>query len=248
MESGSSAPPSRSLLLGVLSVIAAALLPSTAGLVSPIDAHARTSQIAYPELLQDGDLVFRTGMDVRARLVLAHGKESRFSHVGIVIHTTDGWAVFHSTPAEPGMTGGVHAELLEDFTSNQVAAQVGFFRIDGLNEEARQRIKEYLLSQLGKPFDYRFQYSDDSAHYCTELVLKAFRNAGIDLEPSMTRVQVLTLPEAAIPPDSLLLSPSLRELTPNPRAIGAPTAGHQARRRRSHRSNDGSPLSHPGWL
>jgi hypothetical protein len=171
----------------VLSVITAALLPSTTGLVAPIDTHARTSQIAHPELLQDGDLVFRTGTDVLAGLVLSYGKSS-FSHVGIAIHTTDGWAVFHSTPAEPGMTGGVHAELLEDFASNQVAAQVGFFRIDGLNERTRQKIKEYLLSQLGKPFDYRFQYSDDSAHYCTELVLKALRNAGIDLEPSMTRV------------------------------------------------------------
>lgn len=207
------APASRPLLLGVLSVITAALLPSTTGLVAPIDTHARTSQIAHPELLQDGDLVFRTGTDVLAGLVLAYGKSS-FSHVGLAIHTTDGWAVFHSTPAEPGMTGGVHAELLEDFASNQVAAQVGFFRIDGLTERTRQKIKEYLLSQLGKPFDYRFQYSDDSAHYCTELVLKALRNAGIDLEPSMTRVQVLTLPEAAIPPDSLLLSPRLRELTP----------------------------------
>lgn len=206
---------SRPLLLGVLSVLTAALLPSTTGLVAPINTHARTSQIAYPESLQDGDIVFRTGTDVLAGLVLAHGKESRFSHVGLIIRRTDSWTVFHSTPAEPGVTGGVHAELLEDFASNQVAAQVGFFRIDGLNEHMRQRIKEYLLSQLGKPFDYRFQYSDDSAQYCTELVLKALRNAGIDLEPSMARVQVLTLPEAAIPPDSLLLSPSLRELTPN---------------------------------
>jgi len=214
MESGRLAPTSRTLLLGVLSVIAAALLPSTTGLVAPIDVHTRTSQIAYPESLLDGDLVFRTGTDVLAGLVLAHGRGSRFSHVGLVIRRTDGWAVVHSTPAEPGVTGDVHAESLEDFASNKVAAQLGFFRIDGLNEKTRQRIKEYLLSQLGKPFDYRFQYSDDSAHYCTELVLKALRNAGIDLEPSMTRVQVLTLPEAAIPPDSLLLSPRLRELTP----------------------------------
>lgn len=204
---------SRSLLLGVLSVLTATLLPSTTGLVGPINTHARTYLVEYPESLQDGDIVFRTGTDALAGLVLAHGNESRFSHVGLVVRRADGWVVFHSTPLEPGATGGVHAESLEHFVSNEVATQVAFFRIDSLNEQLRQRVNDYLSSQLGKPFDYRFQYSDDSAQYCTELVLKALRNAGIDLEPSMARVHVFTLPEAAIPPDSLLLSPMLRELT-----------------------------------
>ena len=189
------------------------------GPLAPINAHAHMYQIAYRESLQNGDIIFRTGTDVLARLVLTHGRESRFSHVGIIIRREDNWAVFHSTPAEPNVIGGVHAELLDDFVSINVAAEVGFFRVEGLNEHMRQSIREYLLSQLGKPFDYRFQYSDDSAQYCTELVLKALRNAGIDLEPSMQRVQVFTLPEAAIPPDSLLLSPSLRELTPKSKSV-----------------------------
>ena len=207
---------SRPLRLGLLSVLVIVLPQSATELVAPIAVYARSSQIVYPESLQEGDIIFRTGTDMLARLVLAHGKASRFSHVGLIVRMTDGWVVVHSTPAEPGMKAGVHTDLLEDFASNQVAAEIGFFRVDGLNEQRRQKIKEYLLSQLGRPFDYRFQYSDDSAQYCTELVLKALRHSGIDLEPSMARVQVLTLQEAAIPPDSLLLSPVLREMVPNP--------------------------------
>jgi uncharacterized protein YycO len=188
--------------------------------VSPVIAHS--TRILYPEALQDGDVIFRLGTDALAALVLTQRDGSRYSHVGMLIQTRGAWSVLHSTPAEPGSTGGVHAEPLDSFTSPAVAAKVAFFRVEGLTSAQRLRLREYLLSQVGKPFDYRFEYSDDSAQYCTELVLKALRSAEVDLEPSMGRVQVITLPEAAIPPDSLLHSRQLRELTPKPFAQADP--------------------------
>lgn len=187
----------------------------------PVSANARAPRFLHPEMLQDGDIVFRAGRDALAGLVLASGSGARFSHAGLLVRVADSWLVYHSTPAEPGTAGGVHAESLEDFGSSKVAAQLGFFRIDGLDEQMRKRVKEYLLAQLGKPFDYRFQYSDDSAMYCTELVLKALGQAGVNLEPAMARVGTLTLPEAAIPPDSLLASPHVHEVRLDPSRPGS---------------------------
>jgi hypothetical protein len=206
-----------------LLALTAALLPSSAGIVGPIAALANPGPFEWPdEAFQDGDIVFRTGTDVLAGLVLAHGQGARFSHVGMLIRRADQWLVVHSVPPEPGSAGGVQTESLQRFASSQVAAQVSFFRMDGLSEQSRQRLRDYLSSQLGKPFDYRFQYSDDSAQYCTELVLKAFGHAGLQMEPSMARVQVLTMPEGAIPPDSVLHWPRLRELVPPGQNAGAP--------------------------
>ena len=148
-----------------------------------------------------------------AALVLAQGKDSRYSHVGMLIKTADTWSVVHSIPPEPGVAGGVHAIPLDSFASPEVAAQVAFFRVTDLAKPLQIKAKEYLVGQIGKPFDYRFEFSDDSAHYCTELVVKALRNAEIDLEPSLARVHVIGLSEAALLPDSLSGSPRLRELT-----------------------------------
>ena len=67
--------------------------------------------------LKDGDLIFRTGRDLMARVVLAQGDEARYSHVGIV--TMQGRDVYingkyvataktHATTGQPlelGLTG-----------------------------------------------------------------------------------------------------------------------------------------------
>lgn len=217
MESGNLAPPSKLLLVVViLTILVAALLPFNWPRVAPpAEIVTRVTRTSYPESLQDGDLVFRLGRDALSALVLAQRKGSSYSHVGMLVRTGGVWSVFHSTPAGLGGKGGVHAEPLDSFASHKVAAKVAFFRVKGLTAALSSRVREYLLFQVDKPFDYRFEYSDDSAQYCTELVLKALRKAGIDLESSIDRVHIITLPEAAIPPDNLLISPQLHELTPN---------------------------------
>lgn len=183
-------------------------------------------RISYPESLQDGDLIFRRGRDVLSALVLAQSQGSSYSHVGMLVRTEGAWSVLHSTPATPGEKGGVHMEPLDSFASPAIAAKAAFFRVEGLTSGMRSKAREYLMRQVDKPFDYRFEYSDDSSHYCTELVLKALRYAGIGLVSSKDHVQVITLSEAVIPPDSLLVSPRLRELTPDSKTQISGAEGH----------------------
>ena len=100
---------------------------------------------------------------------------------------------------------------LDHFISPEMAIDVGYYRIDEFHDTQREKLKTYLFSQIGKPFDYRFSYTDDDALYCTELVLKALIHGGVKLD-LLDRVTVISLPEPATPPDSLRISGKLREL------------------------------------
>lgn len=161
--------------------------------------------------LADGDLVFRRGRDIAADAVLAQREHSHFSHVGMLVNTANGWQVIHATPPEHGQPGGVQAEPLEQFLADHQAAAAGFYRVDSLD---RAKAREYLFAHLGRRFDVRFRYSDDTDYYCSELVLKALKNGGVDLAPGLTRTHALLLAEPVIVPDSLLASPRLHEIRP----------------------------------
>lgn len=175
---------------------------------SELDRLPRT----YPATLQEGDLVFSAGRDALSTIVLSHRKGTLFSHVGMLVKGKRGWSVIHATPGDFESGGGVRLELLDVFTGSQSVSEIGFYRVVGLSMKQRMEIKRYLYAQLEKPFDFSFHYSDDASQYCTELVLKALRAAGLDLEPTMSRVDVFLIPEPAIPPDSLLASQRLRAL------------------------------------
>jgi hypothetical protein len=188
--------------------------PSTLGWAAASAAPAaeahRRAHLPFPESLRDGDLVLRRGTDLLAAIVLAQGQSTRFSHVGMVLHEGDRITVVHAIPPEAGGRGGVLQEPLAVFASAEVAADVAFYRVEGLDEAALQRLRTYLLAQLGKPFDLNFSYADDTQHYCTELVLKALRHAGFPIHDTLTPVTLLTIPEAVFAPDSLRSSRRLR--------------------------------------
>lgn len=201
---------SRSVSIAVLLVITATLLVSTMPPVQPAGRVALAFR-SPPEGLVDGDIVFRTGTDVLARLVLTQSQHSRFSHVGVVVKIAHTPYVVHAAPGDDGRDGGVRIDPLDHFISPKMAIDVGYYRIDELHDTQRERLKTYLFSQIGRPFDYRFSHTDDGALYCTELVLKALIHVGVKLE-SLDRVTVISLPEPATPPDSLRASGKLREL------------------------------------
>lgn len=156
--------------------------------------------------------MLRRGIDVLAAAVLAQQSGARFSHVGMIVISDGRPLVIHSTPPEPGFAGGVHSETLEAFASPDVASDLAIYRIPYLDSVAKRRVRDYLFSQLGRPFDLRFQYSDDSELYCTELVLKALQRAGLDLVATLPRVQAIGMSEPAFSPDAIRLIANLGEI------------------------------------
>ena len=169
-------------------------------------------QEAAPAVLLDGDLVFRTGTDVLANLVMSQADDARFSHVGMIMNSGTQRLVVHALPGDGAHGGGVQIEALADFTANRVARSVAYYRAPELDGESRAAAVRYLLSQAGRPFDYRFRYSEDEALYCTELVLKALAAANVMLAPTMERVFFPTLGEGAIPPDALTRDRRIRKI------------------------------------
>lgn len=115
-------------------------------------------------------------------------------------------------------------EPLDEFAAPAVVEGVAYYRVSCLSPSQRERARGYLLSALGKPFDYAFRLSDDSSLYCSELVVKAFQAAGVDLTADLENVRGITLTEPAIPPDAFRQSALLGEIEPGggcgPGALG----------------------------
>jgi hypothetical protein len=151
-----------------------------------------------------------------SRLVLSQGDSSRFSHVGILLKHESGLVVVHALPSDSKSHGGVVIEPLSVFAASDNASDIGFYRIKDINVRARNSIREYVLRQIGKPFDDYFLMSEDENMYCTELVLKAFAAAGIGVATSMRRIQVMLIKEPVAPPDYLRRLSQMEAIAPNP--------------------------------
>lgn len=208
MGIGRLALASRLLLAFITALVASAAASPDAA----VEGRVPVRLAHPPDRLQDGDLVFRKGRDLQARLVLSQDQDAHYSHVGMVV-LVDGIAkVVHSAPSETDRQIGVRVESIAAFTAAERAESVGYFRVEGMSREQQAIVTHFAMSQIDKPFDYEFRYSDDTAMYCTELVGKALARAGIDLERTSKRVHVLLMQEPALSPDTLSRDPALVRL------------------------------------
>lgn len=67
--------------------------------------------------------------------------------------------------------GKVKSQGVEEFCSGQTAMTI--LRPSYGSDVERGKALDYLESQIGKPYDWRFDLSDDGGHYCTEIILRA---------------------------------------------------------------------------
>lgn len=158
---------------------------------------------------RDGDLIFRQGRDMVSRLIMSQGDNSRYSHVGVIVHRGTEIMVIHAMPGEGNSAGGVIEEPLSTFASFNNAVRADLYRYAGISVDQRKDIGEYLQHQIGKPFDGAFSMTDDGKMYCAELAVKAYRAAGINLTNHMAFAHIMTLPEGVVLPDSLSHVPGI---------------------------------------
>ena len=132
-----------------------------------------------PELFRNGDIIFVNGKAWRTKIVRLFDKSPRgFAHVGIV-RIVDGLPhVVHASPE----LGKVGMQTMEDFFSFENVDYARVYRFTGdlaVAEAASLRALEYCTREI--PFDDRFDTSRTEAMYCTEVIWRAYRAAGIDL-------------------------------------------------------------------
>lgn len=181
------------LTLSRLSVDGGALILGTATPPSPVEGivfryvRSQVTPFAIPErtfnyapdLFRNGDMVFVNGRTWRSKIVnLLERGPKVFSHTGIVRLVKGAPHVIHASPdAET-----VQLECLDSFLSPDEVDNAAVYRVrgnDGAAEIASRKALEYYLHDT--PFDPSFNIEDESRLYCTELLWRAYKFAGIDL-------------------------------------------------------------------
>jgi len=131
-------------------------------------------------LLEDGDLIFRTGVGLSSKLVNLTDRKTGYSHVGVAIRDSNSWLVVHALPGSS--FNKVICSSLEVFLNKKQAKQGQISRVQApysLRKKAAQFAYQFALQKI--PFDHNYNYEDSTAIYCTELVQRSFQKVGIDL-------------------------------------------------------------------
>ncbi len=200
------------LSTGVILLIAAWTVAAT----RPVEPELAVRPVVLPEVLQEGDLVFRTGHDAISGAVLALDPTPQFSHVGILARRDGTWVVIHSLPpAFAGDVDGVRVESLRDYLSVSNARQAAVYRLaDNSRQQAHAAVMEaFSYDQKHTAFDGDFDLKDHRRLYCTELVWLAFRKAGVDLAPSPDWLNLPLRAGYYVLPSTLIHSEALRPVS-----------------------------------
>lgn len=134
--------------------------------------------------LQPGDLVFRCGISVESAAVLLAEGDAEYSHVGIVVWADGEMKIVHAVPSEPDFPGDVDRVKCD--------APSLFFRSDRAGTGEIKRHKNGALARAAADralgyyqrhvlFDHDYNDRDSTAVYCSELVVRAYREAGLPL-------------------------------------------------------------------
>ncbi len=140
---------------------------------------------AFPEsLLQQGDLIFQCGRTGYAPFLpfLLPGSKG-FCHVGIVVRVEGRVRVVHVQPERRRGGGRVRLDDLDNFLDPSRTKRAALFRIADLPTGAAERASRAALKFAAeeRPFDWALDRTSAARLYCTELVWRAYLDAGFSL-------------------------------------------------------------------
>ncbi|MCL5746448.1 MAG: hypothetical protein M1541_21370, partial [Acidobacteria bacterium] len=144
--------------------------------------------------------------------------QSSYSHVGIVGETQGRMSVVHSVVDEaPVTTGSVRADSVSQFLSPDRAAAAAVYRLR--DESPEFAMKSELASRVAADFasrhvrfDRDFDLDTADAVYCTELIWRAYKSAGVELvSEDFPTISFCLKRRRAILPSTLQNSSRLRD-------------------------------------
>ncbi|MDD6517605.1 MAG: YiiX/YebB-like N1pC/P60 family cysteine hydrolase [Prevotella sp.] len=163
-----------------------------------------------------GDVVFRRGEGITSRAVLATDANGNYSHVGIVVDYAERRMIVHAVPGEPDFEGDVDRVKMdtpEKFFSYKNASKGEVCRLRDSSIAQRAANVALRIFRKGTPFDDKFDDKDTSKMYCTELVVYAYRHAGIDLtEGRRHEIDLPIIKTACIFPSDIYASRHLKSI------------------------------------
>jgi hypothetical protein len=136
-----------------------------------------TKKFTTHSLLKNGDLVLRRGKSMESFAVYIFDKNRDYSHIGIVAIDNNKPYIIHIVPDKPDM---VRKDTPEEFLSDENASHFLILRPDFSQQELKSVANSALQFYTDKLiFDNNYSIQSDSALYCTELVIKAFKKNNI---------------------------------------------------------------------
>lgn len=171
----------------------------------------RSTAVSLPfDQIAEGDLAFRCGRGVMSRAVTAAEGDGIYSHIGLLFKEGDKWVVVHAVPGEKESTEDfdrVKAESTDVFFCSERAKR-GCLVHTGLRDSAAVASMKAAALRMARDsvrFDHDYNLEDSTAVYCTELVWRLYRAAGIDLAEGRSRnVHLLHIDGECLLPEHLL--------------------------------------------
>jgi hypothetical protein len=124
--------------------------------------------------------------------------------------------VIHSVPYETGNGNDeMKCEKLESFLSFEKASRAAVYRVHGMSDEALMKAVEWAKKAFDArvKFDGEYNLLSDDKLYCTELIWKCYRAAGIDLvKDQFDNLKIPLKGGFYILPGRLILNPVLRKI------------------------------------
>ena len=161
---------------------------------------------AFLESAQDGDIICILGNRYWSQVFKDKSfKDKRFSHLGIVRIQEGRASVIHSEGTTEFGKDFVKEEEIGSFIKH--ARAVGIYRTIGLDGGL---VSSMAVEYIGAPFDWRFDMSDESKLYCTELLYVILKRLMPDL--ILNTVYLKELDREIIPLEAISQSESFSEI------------------------------------
>ncbi|NLP56725.1 YiiX/YebB-like N1pC/P60 family cysteine hydrolase [Lutibacter sp. B1] len=177
-----------------------------------ITEHNNKGEIPISNL-KNGDLVLRCGRSTESYAVYLADKDAEFSHIGIIQIDNNIPYVIHAVPHK---LKTIKKETLQEFLKPENASKYAIYRttfsqtiLNKVVNEANQFYTKKLT------FDDDFDLKTNNKLYCTELIVKAFKNAGVTLNIKTKNLNYIVNTHAIIFPSEFTKKPIFNKLNIN---------------------------------
>jgi len=140
--------------------------------------HAWDSIHAVAKLIQNGDLICRTGIDFSSQsLQMMSTQDKSFSHGGLAFIENGQVMIYHSiASATDTATDNFRKEPLDSFVNPKLQSALGIYRYKLSTEEINCMCNTFQdMERRHVPFDKYFNLADDDKLYCSEAIAKALK-------------------------------------------------------------------------
>ncbi|MBD3343692.1 MAG: hypothetical protein GF401_01365 [Chitinivibrionales bacterium] len=133
--------------------------------------------------VKQGDIIFLEGRTLRGTAVrVLEPGGNPLSHLGIIVLSEKGCDIVHADPThQRDGKAKVTREPLSSLLRRQKIGRYSLYRPSDTHRASRAAQWAQYQVNTHTPFDNAFDLESDTALYCTELVWKAYLNAGVDI-------------------------------------------------------------------